>query len=113
MGVSNKKGVSLGRPAKWSKSRNVKGTEEPRKSNGITESVAFTRSKQLVSDSVHVCGKILRSTGKAAWITGTTFLVLVVPLIIEMDREQQLSDLEAQQSVLLGASPSSQSFGSS
>jgi len=49
--------------------------------------------------------KLLRSTGKAAWIAGTTFLVLVVPLIIEMDREQQLNDLELQQQTLLGGPP--------
>lgn len=28
--------------------------------------------------------------GKAGWIAGTTFLILIVPLIIEMDREQQV-----------------------
>lgn len=28
--------------------------------------------------------------GKAGWIAGTSFLILVVPLIIEMDREQQV-----------------------
>ena len=49
--------------------------------------------------------KLLRITGKAAWIAGTTFLVLVVPLIIEMDREQQLNDLELQQQTLLGGPP--------
>ncbi|XP_052143928.1 mitochondrial import receptor subunit TOM9-2-like [Oryza glaberrima] len=49
--------------------------------------------------------KVVRSTGKAAWIAGTTFLVLVVPLIIEMDREQQLNDLELQQQALLGPAP--------
>jgi hypothetical protein len=35
--------------------------------------------------------------GKAAWIAGTAFLVLIVPLIIEMDREQQLVEFENQQ----------------
>lgn len=28
--------------------------------------------------------------GKAGWIAGTSFLILIVPLIIEMDREQQV-----------------------
>jgi len=41
--------------------------------------------------------RITASTGKAAWISATAFLVLIVPLIIEMDREQQLIDLEAGQ----------------
>ena len=33
---------------------------------------------------------LLLLAGKAGWIAGTTFLILVVPLIIEMDREQQV-----------------------
>ncbi|KAG0490119.1 hypothetical protein HPP92_006982 [Vanilla planifolia] len=54
-----------------------------------------------------VAKKLLRSTGKAAWIAGTTFLVLVVPLIIEMDREAQMNELELQQASLLGTPPPS------
>ncbi|KAK5819171.1 hypothetical protein PVK06_024138 [Gossypium arboreum] len=56
-------------------------------------------------DATFVSKKLLRSTGKAAWIAGTTFLILFVPLIIEMDREQQFNELELQQASLLGAPP--------
>ena len=34
---------------------------------------------------------------QGGWIAGTTFLVLLVPLIIEMDREQQQMEFETQQ----------------
>ncbi|XVE77976.1 hypothetical protein DITRI_Ditri13aG0107200 [Diplodiscus trichospermus] len=71
----------------------------------ITSSPVVSRGKQAASDAAFVSKKLLRSTGKAAWIAGTTFLILVVPLIIEMDREQQLNELELQQASLLGAPP--------
>ena len=38
--------------------------------------------------------RLLNSFKKAAWITSTTVLVLLVPLIIELDREQQILDME-------------------
>ena len=44
-----------------------------------------------------VSRKLLFATGRAAWITGTTFLVLIVPLIIESDRDSQIQELENQQ----------------
>ncbi|TKY52773.1 Mitochondrial import receptor subunit TOM9-2 [Spatholobus suberectus] len=68
----------------------------------ITRSPIVSRGKEAAGDAAFVAKKLLRSTGKAAWIAGTTFLVLVVPLIVEMDREQQLNDLELQQASLLG-----------
>ena len=43
-----------------------------------------------------------RSTGNAAWIASTTMLILVAPLIVEMDREQQLTEFESQASDALG-----------
>ncbi|PNX78913.1 mitochondrial import receptor subunit TOM22 2-like protein, partial [Trifolium pratense] len=67
--------------------------------NNISRSSVVSYNKKAASDSSQI------STGKAAWITGTTFLVLVVPLIIEMDREQQLNDLELQQASILGTPP--------
>lgn len=41
--------------------------------------------------------KVLLHTGKAMWIFGTTMIVVALPLIIEMDREQQLMEMENQQ----------------
>ncbi|KAF5795279.1 putative mitochondrial outer membrane translocase complex, subunit Tom22, plant [Helianthus annuus] len=49
-----------------------------------------------------VSSKLLKSTRKAAWIAGTTFLILVVPLIIEMEHEAQYNELELQHASFLG-----------
>ena len=50
--------------------------------------------------------RLARSCGKALWLTTTTLLVLVLPLVIEMDREQQMVDMEKEQmGVLTGAKP--------
>jgi import receptor subunit TOM22 len=57
---------------------------------------------------LHHFPRITKSTGKAAWIAGTAFLVLIVPLIIEMDREQQVMEFEgAQMDALTGEASSS------
>ncbi|XVF21513.1 hypothetical protein REPUB_Repub12eG0096300 [Reevesia pubescens] len=71
----------------------------------ITSSPIVSRGKQAACGAAFVSKKLLLSTGKAAWIAGTTFLILVFPLIIEMDREQQLNEMEFQQASLLGAPP--------
>lgn len=41
--------------------------------------------------------KLLVSTGKAAWILGTSFLIIVLPVIVEMDREAIAQEFENQQ----------------
>lgn len=46
--------------------------------------------------------KFLHGSGRAAWVMGTTALLLVVPLIFEIDREQQVAEMEAMQ---LGGAP--------
>lgn len=51
--------------------------------------------------------KLLLHTGKAAWIFGTTMIVVALPLIIEMDREQQLMEMENQQMGVLSGGAAS------
>ncbi|KAI5068644.1 hypothetical protein GOP47_0016989 [Adiantum capillus-veneris] len=71
--------------------------------NTVRQSEVFHKGKRVASNTARFSKKLLWSTGKAAWIAGTTFLILVVPLIIEMDREAQLAELEGHQASLLGA----------
>lgn len=73
-----------------------------RVSSSVADSPIVYRGKKVAADTGYVVKRLLKSTGKAAWIAGTVFLVLAVPLIIEMDREQQLNELELQQASLLG-----------
>ncbi|XP_022761165.1 mitochondrial import receptor subunit TOM9-2-like [Durio zibethinus] len=76
-----------------------------RLSHAVSDSPITNATKRAANDAAYVTKKLLNSTGKAAWFAGTTFLILVVPLIIEMDREQQLNELELQQQNLLGSPP--------
>ncbi|KAK6914153.1 Mitochondrial import receptor subunit Tom22 [Dillenia turbinata] len=76
-----------------------------RVSNAVSQSSIISQGKRIASDTASVTKKLLRSTGKAAWIAGTTFVILIVPLIIEMDREQQFNEMELQQASLLGTPP--------
>jgi len=58
-------------------------------------SAGAEKAKKAASNTVQYSQQLLWSTGKAAWIAGASFLVLVVPLIVQMDRNAQNTvDLE-------------------
>ncbi|OIV98861.1 hypothetical protein TanjilG_21196 [Lupinus angustifolius] len=94
----------MAKPAKKSFSL-INGTDEAGILSNFSNSTVVRHTKQAAFDAAFVTKKLLRSTGKSAWIAGTTFLVLVVPLIVAMDREQQINELESQQASILGTPP--------
>ena len=47
--------------------------------------------------------KLVLGTGNAAWVLGTTMLVMVMPLVFEIDREQQQIEMETMQGIQGGA----------
>jgi len=55
--------------------------------------------------------KLAVHTGKAAWTFGTSFLVLVVPLIVQLHREEQLIELEKEQLGVLDSQTSTPAQG--
>ncbi|KAH6768264.1 translocase of outer membrane 22-V [Perilla frutescens var. frutescens] len=75
----------------------------------ISDNTVVRKGKSAACDAVYVAKRLLRSTGKAAWIAATTFIVLGIPLIIEMDREAQFTEAELQQASLLGGAAPAQS----
>ena len=71
---------------------------------GRPASSAADTLRAVAANSIYAARRLALSFGKAAWIASTTFLVLAVPLIVELDREQQQIDLEKEQlSVLTNA----------
>ncbi|KAK4388101.1 Mitochondrial import receptor subunit TOM9-2 [Sesamum angolense] len=77
----------------------------------ISDYAIVRKGKSAACDAAYVAKRLLKSTGKAAWIAATTFIVLGIPLIIEMDREAQLNEAELQQASLLGgATPGQPAF---
>lgn len=55
----------------------------------------------VLSQARYVARRLTKSVGKAAWLASTTLIVLLLPLVIEMDREQQLLEMEKDQMSVL------------
>ena len=61
---------------------------------------------EALNNTTYVAYRLWKSTGNAFWISATTFLVVVMPLIVEMDKDQSMSDFENQQlGALTGPQP--------
>ena len=52
------------------------------------------KARRIGLHVVRAAKKFAVGTGQAAWIMGTTMLVMVMPLVFEIDREQQGMELE-------------------
>ena len=60
------------------------------------EKPASKKARRIAFHVVRGAKKFVFGTGNAAWVVGTTMLVLVMPLVFEIDREQQAIEWEAQ-----------------
>ena len=55
---------------------------------------ALSYLKEGYNQSSYAAKRVFFSTGNAAWITATTFLILIFPLIVELDRENLTVEME-------------------
>lgn len=53
------------------------------------------KARRVCYHVVRGAKKFVVGTGSAAWVVGTTMLVMVLPLALEIDREQQSLEYEA------------------
>ena len=52
------------------------------------------KARRVAYHVLRAAKKFVAGSGNALWVTGTTMLVMVMPLVFEIDREQQLLDYE-------------------
>lgn len=59
------------------------------------DSKEMLKARRIAFHVTRAAKKFLLGTGNAAWVMGTTMLVMVMPLAFEIDREQQAADMGA------------------
>ena len=65
------------------------------KLNDYWELPETKKARRVAYHVVRGAKKFLVGTGNAAWVVGSTMLVMVMPLVFEIDREQQSIEAEA------------------
>lgn len=65
--------------------------------SGVVDSAGVKKARRVAYHVVRASKKFVFGTGNAAWVVGTTMLVMVMPLVFEIDREQQALEWEASQ----------------
>ena len=61
----------------------------------IWEQPGTKKARRVAYHVVRGAKKFVFGTGNAAWVMGTSMLVMVMPLVFEIDREQQSLEMEA------------------
>lgn len=56
---------------------------------GLWESPQGLKARRVAFHVVRAAKKFLVGTGNTAWVMGTTMLVMVMPLVFEIDRDSQ------------------------
>ena len=60
----------------------------------VWEGDSGKKARRVVYHVVRGAKKFVFGSGNAAWVVGTSMLVLVMPLVFEIDREQQAIEWE-------------------
>ena len=69
----------------------------------VWEKPATRKARRITYHVVRGAKKFVFGTGNAAWVVGTSMLVMVMPLVCEIDREQQQIEMETMQGIQGGA----------
>lgn len=65
----------------------------------LWETPEAKKARRVVWHVARASKKLLFGTGNAAWVMGTSMLVMVMPLVFEIDRETQNLEMEASMGV--------------